>query len=1215
MRKHTKITVSLLLVVCMLLSILPGHAFVAAAEADVTAPENLTSEAQPAPNEAVATVVEEDTSLRGEYEKHFLMSDGSYQAALYNEPVHKLEAGKWVEIDNTLALRTAADGTAQYKTANGLADVSFSQSFGDRLVTLRQDDYSVSWGVQAFSDKLSANASAGLVRPVQAEVDTSELSALSAEEQKTLASKASSTLRYRNALRQNVDLEYVVLPSRVKENIILQSPQDISYYVVTLYTENLSARLLENREIEFYNDSEEVIFTMTSPYMYDSAGELSEDIAVEMVSRGEGCYFIQMTPDAQWLNDESRVYPVVIDPQVSADTTRTNIVDNYVLEGEDVQNRNLDRLYIGNKSGKKTRAYIKYATMPQLPGGSVVTSATLSLKLTSGTDTAANASACQVTQDWDSATIKWDNRPNANTLIGTNISHNNLTGYNISCGATVKSWYVGTSTGDNENYGIMVCYYDQTINDYNAVYSGDCDTQSNRPALTINYDPPTGEVSVQEGTACTLTPPNVSGTITWSSSNTSIATVNSSGKVTGLKAGRTYVSATVNGIVQKTYTVYVTIADGVYYIKNAASNYYMSVKNGGISSGTRIVQASKTTSAANGLHQLWKIKYLGSGKYSFRPMHKLNLGIDCTSASSVAVKNIGTTEDTISDVDSYARWSIYWVTDGYVFKSGERIGYALCTDSSTNGDYIELESYTGGNEFRWSVDIVTGITNQVLLLDSQTGALVNNITRYVELDETVSLSAMGITPSFVSAYSIDQTIDWSTDKPSVVSVNSKTGAVTGLTAGETATITAKHTHNGVGYTKKYTVHVVIPNGTYSLRSRVYNRYLQVDDLDASDNYSTPGATVEQWPYSNSDYQKWTLTLRDNGYYSIISKESGLALSVPSGKTGSYNVSLVQEVYHGYDRQLWKITPTDDKVGYKIKAKSAESASEDLVMSVAGDDAMSSNSDGVHIEQDTYGEDPNGGDEWFICSNVDIGFSTDNYTTSSVHKSLGSYYYATQFCTTLFAPSDEGPVSIIHHYNRDSTHTASKNDFSEDGAISDNIDFMIYMGHGYSAIDEKGNYIHYNYSDTGVPHGNDCSDESYNVYSQEVTFGSDTSDLRWIWMYTCNFLTPNDYVTNNSLRKRMTGAHILLGYESQSYLCNLMTTIFADYLRSGETIINSFFKAGHEGESPVAHDNHIQKALCIPQAKNETIYSPKVHYQYDAGDVLIFTNAIDQEYND
>lgn len=127
------------------------------------------------------------------------------------------------------------------------------------------------------------DASAELVQPVQADLVTSELSTLSVEEQIILATKSSSAIQYRNALRQNVDLEYVVLPSQIEENIILQSAQDISYYVATVYAENPSARLLENREIEFYNDSDDVIFTMTSPYMYDSVGELSEDIIVEMV--------------------------------------------------------------------------------------------------------------------------------------------------------------------------------------------------------------------------------------------------------------------------------------------------------------------------------------------------------------------------------------------------------------------------------------------------------------------------------------------------------------------------------------------------------------------------------------------------------------------------------------------------------------------------------------------------------------------------------------------------------------------------------------------------------------------------------------------------------------------------------------------------------------------------------------------------------------------
>ena len=249
----------------------------------------------------------------------------------------------------------------------------------------------------------------------------------------------------------------------------------------------------------------------------------------------------------------------------------------------------------------------------------------------------------------------------------------------------------------------------------------------------------------------------------------------------------------------------------MYYIKNAASNYYMSVKNGGISSGTRIVQASKTTSAANGLHQLWKIKYLGSGKYSFRPMHKLNLGLDCTSASSVAARNIGTTENTLSDVDSYARWSIYWVTDGYVFKSGERIGYALCSDTNTCDANVNIASYTNGLVFRWDFEGAGTVNNQVRLYDTSTESAASNPLKVVQVGETRSLNDMQLTTAFVSKNSIDQSITWSTNS-TAISVNSSTGAITGLVGNRTVTVIATHIHNGVSYSKSYTVQVINNTG-------------------------------------------------------------------------------------------------------------------------------------------------------------------------------------------------------------------------------------------------------------------------------------------------------------------------------------------------------------------------------------------------------------------
>lgn len=41
----------------------------------------------------------------------------------------------------------------------------------------------------------------------------------------------------------------------------------------------------------------------------------------------------------------------------------------------------------------------------------------------------------------------------------------------------------------------MICYSDESINDYNAFYSADCSTESSRPSLSIHYTIPTVEES------------------------------------------------------------------------------------------------------------------------------------------------------------------------------------------------------------------------------------------------------------------------------------------------------------------------------------------------------------------------------------------------------------------------------------------------------------------------------------------------------------------------------------------------------------------------------------------------------------------------------------------------------------------------------------------------------------------------------------------------
>lgn len=735
--------------------------------------------------ETQATIVREDISLRDEFSKHFEMSDGSYTATVYNEPVHQLVDGAWVEIDNSLTLSTSAKEAAQYKTVNGLTDVSFAQSFQNELVTMEQDNHSISWGVQAIFDTSktvavsSAQFSADLKQTSQAEILPMDLSAVDAEEQKIFAAKATSTIQYSDALANDVDLEYTVLPSRIKESIILNSPQSISAYTVTINTTDLSARLLDNREVEFYTEDGETVFSMWSPYMYDSASELSEDIEVELTDLGNEQYTITLTPDAAWLNSPDRVYPIVIDPDVSVSRARTNIIDNTVMEGQGNQNRNLDRLYIGQKSGARVRAFLKYDVLPTIPSDATITAATQTLYITSGTDTGSTAGAYIVTDgDWSSDTITWANRPAARTTIHPSISHNNFSYYRFSCLSAVQKWYTGSTTGKNANYGITVRYTDETINDYNAFYSADYSVESSRPLLTISYQLPTETITLNEGRSCLLVPLDVSGTPIWTSSDTSVVVIDSIG-ITGVKAGKATVTATVDGVVHKRYTVYVTIPDGVYYIKSNSGLYLGT--DGGIADGTYARIYSQATSGIAQLRQLWKVTYLSEGYYTIRPLYKLDMVLCAPTVNTAICKN--TAPDTFDSIPNNQRWTISYhpTGGGYSLKCNGSGGLALM--SADPGTYPGLNATVRGYSassasFSWTLQQVTSPPSGILIYETATGRVLNNTTHVVNYAPNILYSDLGITTAVYGGNVTSQTVSWVSRSPSVLLVAGTTGNIT-----------------------------------------------------------------------------------------------------------------------------------------------------------------------------------------------------------------------------------------------------------------------------------------------------------------------------------------------------------------------------------------------------------------------------------------------------
>ncbi len=256
--------------------------------------------------------------------------------------------------------------------------------------------------------------------------------------------------------------------------------------VIRLETNGLNAFLNDDKTVSLYpSDSETAVFHMSAPYMYDTAGAVCHEIDVSL-ARVEDEYLISYTPDREWLEDESRVYPVVIDPTVSTSTDTSNIDDTYVHPGDYAgQHYGETSFKVGNYQGKLNRAFLRFLHYPLEVDENNIIEAWLTLKMVSGTTTANPISILEVYSAWQPGTITWNSHLNMSRKYIGHTSPVGTSHYSF----WVNDLYLNAING--QNTGFMFCYLDEGINDWNQLYSGNYNGGSVpgllRPSITITY--------------------------------------------------------------------------------------------------------------------------------------------------------------------------------------------------------------------------------------------------------------------------------------------------------------------------------------------------------------------------------------------------------------------------------------------------------------------------------------------------------------------------------------------------------------------------------------------------------------------------------------------------------------------------------------------------------------------------------------------------------
>ena len=435
-----------------------------------------------------------------------------------------------------------------------------------------------------------------------------------------------------------------------------------------------------------------------------------------------------------------------------------------------------------------------------------ITAATMTVNIVSGTSTANNAKAFQVTGgEWTSSTLQWSNKPVANISLEENISHNNKTKYQFSCLAAVQHWYDGDTTGQNENYGIMLCYQDPEIADYNSFYSADCTDANSRPALTISYNPPNSTLDVDEGKTLTLSVSGALGAVTWTSSDTSIATVNSDGVVSGIRAGKAIITAYAGGAAYETFTVYVTVADGVYYVKYAGLCLGIT---GRVFENATVSMYEKATSGGARLRQLWKIAYLGDGFYTIRPMYRLSMGLH-TSSSIVDIARISE-NNSLEEVQHINRWMITYNENGYMFLQAGISSRTMKAERPYPGTMVSIdEPEPNSYDFNWELEETTYVEEQLILIDLRSGTISDTIEVEAYYGARMSLADLNVAVSFVSEYTNLQQIEYSTLNPANIQYDQTKEKVIGVEKSSEGILVASRSFigNSYLYNKQITIKV------------------------------------------------------------------------------------------------------------------------------------------------------------------------------------------------------------------------------------------------------------------------------------------------------------------------------------------------------------------------------------------------------------------------
>ncbi len=513
---------ALLLVFSMLLAVLPVLAQGESVLADSDIPEAL-SRAQLEEHGAVQRLYDEE---QGDNDFVFLNRDGTITRYDFSVPVkYKDEAGKYRDKNNKIK-----DWNGEYGNTAGDVELRFPK--------------------QLNFIKIKYNGHTVRIKPVT-----------SASPGHLPAMVQGSSVSYAGAFGEGTELRYTSTMSGIKEDIILQNSAQGNSFSFEVRTGGLELRQQDG--VWGIYDGETAVFSFGDLEVTDSftgQDEATDDwdahrtYAQAQVSALSGDkYIFTITVPQEYLQAESTVYPVYVDPTFNV--SRSYIQDTYIAKGYTNNYVNSSLVAVGyGTNAKNVRTLAKIS---DLFGGQTtrgrVTAAYYSMYCTSDYSSTPTVDAYMINSSvsWNPSAVTWQNSADMLMNAATKISTLTVKGagrYNFDITSAYQAWQTGTA-----NNGIMLRMTTEVSGKYRQFASANVSDSSKLAYVTVTYQdvalgitisPESAYMTVGEVKRISALAHSVNETITWSSDNPSVATVDANGNVTAHSAGDVTITAT-----------------------------------------------------------------------------------------------------------------------------------------------------------------------------------------------------------------------------------------------------------------------------------------------------------------------------------------------------------------------------------------------------------------------------------------------------------------------------------------------------------------------------------------------------------------------------------------------------------------------------------------------------------------------------------------------